>query len=147
MTATSVAEALALIPRHKAKLDTEDNLLRQTIHHVEHVLNELQPGVTTTLVYRPGDGKPERRLEFMPANRRWIIVWVGEEADVPLLNTSRDVRAEVFSPLVDGLSPIELLIIEVAENLETAGSTRSPMLEVARRLSSVLTASGFPPPR
>lgn len=127
-------------------MDAEDDLLRQTIHHVEHVLNELRPGVVTGLTYSVGLHR-DRQLEFMPANRRWIIVWVGEEMDVPLLNTSRDVRAEVFSPLPEGLSPIEMLIIKVAESLETAGSTRSPMLEVARRLAVTLTDAGYPPPR
>lgn len=145
MSAASVAEALALIPERKSRLDAEDANLTKTIHHVEHALNEMRPGVTTTLTYCV-DGV-ERRLEHVQSSRRWIIVWSGPHEDIPLLSASREVRTEVFSPTLDGLSPIERLLIEVADNLQLKGAARSPMLEVAKRLTAALIAAGFTAPR
>lgn len=143
MTLSRVAEALALIPQGKAQLDAEDDLLRSTIRHVETVLNELRPGVTTSYEYTTNG--VTRLLEFEPANRRWIIAWVTEDEDIPLLSAPREMRAEVFFPLESGLSPIEHLIIKIAQTLQTEGSARSALLDVAKRLTATLTKAGFPP--
>jgi len=145
VSAESVEQALALIPERRSKLDAEDASLTKAIHHVEHALNEMRPGVATTFEYHV-DGEL-RRLEHLQSSRRWIIVWSGPDEDVPLLSTSREVRAEVFSPILDGLSPIERLLIEVADNLQVEGAARSPMLEVAKRLTAALVAAGYTAPR
>jgi len=145
VSAATVEEALALIPERKNKLDAEDANVIKVIHHVEHALNEMRPGVSTTLTYLV-DGI-ERRLEHLQASRRWIIVWSGPDEDIPLLSASREVRTEVFSPTLDGLSPIERLLIEVADNLQLKGAARSPMLEVAKRLTAALIAAGYTAPR
>lgn len=146
----TVEEALACIPGRRDKLNVEDDKLRRVIRHVEHVLNELGPGVTTTLGY----GIPDvslgggRCLAFTVASKRWIITWTDyADEPIPLLSAPRDARAEVFSPFLEGLAPIERLIIEVADNLGRAKAERSPMLEVAGRLSSALAEAGFPEPK
>lgn len=150
----SVAEALACIPGRRDKLNVEDDKLRRVIWHVEHVLNELGPGVTTTFGYGTPQELDEtslghgRCLAFTVASKRWIITWTNYDDDpMPLLSAPRDARAEVFSPFIDGLAPIERLIIEVADNLGRAKAERSPMLEVASRLSSTLSEAGFLEPK
>lgn len=146
MTTVRVTEALALIPENKAKLDAVDDLLRATIRHVEDVLNELRPGVPAAVDYS-GNG-PLRILLFQSARDRWIIARADADVDVdvPLLSASREVRAEVFRPDLEGLSPIERLIIKIAGALQAEGSARSPLLDVAKRLTAALTEAGFPPP-
>lgn len=143
MTMNSIADALASIPRDRQELDVADDLLRQVIHHVEHVLDALRPGMTTEFPVGAWV------LAHRPANRRWIITsapMTEPDNATPLLSAPRHVRAAAFRPLRNGLAPIEHLVIKVADNLAEETRDRSPMIEVAKRLTALLTEAGYPPP-
>ncbi len=151
MTGSLVEEALAAIPGRRDALAQEDNRLRRTVRFVERVLYELEPGVPTSLSYETPQTEHEPSahwIGFEKAGKSWALTWTDkEDAETVtlLLQAPRWVRAEVFTPMVafDGLAPIEMLIVKVAENLRDVRVAQSPTLQVTERLLQALRAAGF----
>lgn len=141
----TLAEALAAIPGRRDGLDHIDAVLSAALRHVQRVLQQLKPGVPTTIVYETAG---HALLSFRKWNGQWCLVHGTEENDAekdqPLLSSSRLTRAEVFTVAEDGVTPIERLIVGVVDALETCTLERTPQLEAARRLQAVLWAAGFP---
>jgi hypothetical protein len=143
----SVEQALALIPGRRDILNRIDDRLSHVIRYVERVLNELKPGFPAEVSYEVPDGKFV--ISFGKHKGGWSIMHGPEDGedhhDTPLLGASRQARSEVFI-IPDGLrqTPIEQLIVAVAESLDEFAKERSPQLENAMRLVAVLEAAGFP---
>jgi len=142
----SVEQALALIPGRRDILNRIDDRLAHVIRYAERVLNELKPGFPAEISYKVPDGKYV--LSFGKHKGGWCIMHGAEDVedhDTPLVGASRQARSEVFLiPEGEHQTPIERLIVAVAESLDEFAKERSPQLENAMRLASVLEASGFP---
>lgn len=151
MNASVVEEALAAIPGRRDALAQEDDRLRRAVRFVERALFELEPGVPTHLSYDTPQTEHEPSahwIGFEKIGKNWNLTWTDkEDAETVtiLLQTPRWVRAEVFTPMTafDGLAPIEMLIVKVAETLRDLKVARSPTLLVTDRLTKALLAAGF----
>ena len=144
----TVEQALALIPGRRDVLNKIDNRLSHVIRYVERVLSELKPGVPSDVGFTTPEGAFV--LEFRKYDGQWCIVFGTEgddegRHDTPLVSASRQMRAEVFTIPLDGhQTPIERLIVAVADSLDEFAKERSPQLDNAMRLAAVLEAAGFP---
>lgn len=142
----TVEQALALIPGRRDVLNRIDDRLAHVIRYVERVLNELKPGFPSEVSYETADGSFV--INFGKYKGGWCIMHGqedNEDSDQPLLTVSRGARAEVFTIPPDGhQTPIEQLIVAVADSLDEFVKERSPQLENAMRLASVLEKAGFP---
>jgi hypothetical protein len=144
----TLAEALAAIPARRDALNAIDNRLCEIIRHIERVLHEgLKVAVPSGITYATEDG--HFVLRYGKWNGKWQILF-GSEAeddetkDTALISAARAVRAAVFMPVGDtGASPMEQLLIEVAESLTVYADERSPQLVAAEKLVCVLEDAGF----
>jgi hypothetical protein len=144
----SVATALRLIPARAHHLDRIDDKISHVIHYVEKVLTLLNVRARCEVRYDTPDGR--FILTFDKVGQQWVILHGAESddhpgLDIPLDSAPRHVRAEVFT-VYEGheQSPIEELIVAAARSLDTYAKDRTPQLDRALSLASVLTAAGFP---
>jgi hypothetical protein len=144
----TVEQALALIPGRRELLNNIDDRLAHVIRYVERVLVELKPGVPSEVSYETEDGAFV--LSFHKHKGGWCImhgIEADDDHDTPLVSASRQARAEVFIVPKDGhQSPLEQLIVAVAESLDDFAKERSPSLDRALHISAVLERAGFPDP-
>ncbi len=142
----TVDQALALIPGRRDILNRIDDRLAHVIRYVERVLNELKPGFPAETSYETPDGKYV--ISFGKHKEGWRIMHGPEDVDdndTPLLSASRLARSEVFTRAEgEQQTPIERLIVAVAESLDEFAKERSPPLDNAMKLAAVLEAAGFP---
>ena len=139
--------AFAAIRERRDELNTIDDQLSGVIRHVEVALRELQPGVSTDVDYEVTD-EGTHWLSFQKHNGTWQIMWSNKDDGwhTPLVSASRQVRAEIFNLLPAGLTPLELLIHEMASSIAEYAAERSGQLERAKKLSAALVAAGIPRP-
>lgn len=142
-----IEAAFAAIRARRDELDVLDDQLSLVIRHVEIALIELRPGVSSDVDYEVPD-KGTQWLSFQKHKGQWQIMWSNTDDgnQTPLLSAARQTRAEVFEPLSEGLTPIELLIHEMASTIASYATERSVQLTRANRLSAALVAAGFPAP-
>lgn len=139
-----VAMAMETIATTLPKVDSDDDFLREIIRGVEALLSRACPS-PVNLAYHV-DGSPRHILLRQSARQpRWHIAWHdSSDAVVPLLSAPRAVRVEAFTPAhwsddaYTGLSPIEVLVVLCANELQGAVAVRGQPLEVARRLQVAL---------
>lgn len=139
-----IGRALLAIPDLRARVDESDDYLRDVIRRVEDVFGKLRPD-PLDLAYFAHGGPREIRLR--PSRGiRWHVAWRSNAPDaVALLSAPRAVRVEVFTPIVwpqfdEPLAPLEVLVINVADELSRVVVNREPSVETARRLHSALDA-------
>ncbi len=130
------------MPGLRARVDADDDYLRQIIRRTEHVLGDLRP-VSLYVPYAV-NGQPRQIQLRQSRDARWFVGWQGEDGlAVPLLSASREIRVEAFTAMPwkgheTRIAPIEALVIGVNRELSTAVSNRGPLMEVARRLEAVI---------
>lgn len=146
MLSINLESTFALIREHRDKLNMADDALLEVIRHVECALIELRPGVSADVYCAPAieDGEAYW-LTFGKVNGSWRVMWArGDEDDpVPLADLSREIRASAFAPTEEGPTPLELLILGVADSVVKNTKERTPLVERARALSTALTSLGF----
>lgn len=144
---TNIEQALTTLPDLRARVDADDDYLRNVIRGFERVLGELRP-VPLDLIYEV-EGLPRHILLQQSRDMRWHVAWRGNACDsIPLLSASREVRAEVFTPTRwvgdtsydTPIAPIETLVIEVMRELSRVVIDRGPSMEVAQRLEASIGA-------
>lgn len=142
----SVDEALRNIPGARAKVDAADDYLRETIRRVETVLGALRP-VPLCLPYKV-DGKRRQIQLRCGRGGHWHVYWQGDDDNpIPLLSTTREIRAETFTAIAWPdhavlLAPVEALILAVNRELSTAADNRGAQIDVARRIEAMIEGLG-----
>lgn len=137
-----VDEALRTLPDLRARVDADDDYLREVIRRTEHVLGELRP-VSLHIPYAV-HGCPRQIQLRQSREARWHVAWQGEDGhSIALLSAPREIRVEAFTAMPWGghqspIAPIEALVIGVNRELSTAVTNRGPLMEVARRLEAVI---------
>lgn len=140
----SLEQAFFAISDLRARVDVDDDYLRDVIRRVESVFSELRP-IPLDLPYRIGGSA--RHVELRQSRGgRWHVAWRDDyHVDtVALLSAPRSARAEVFTPIdwSDGrlISPLEALVIGVMEGLVGIVAGREVPIRTAQRLQAVLDA-------
>lgn len=129
-------------------LNQYDDELAAAIALVESTLCDLKLGVPTDSTY-PGEDGAEHWLCFKKHNGTWRIMHAYTEngPETPLSSAARQVRAQVFVP-IKGTSPnldpdetpIERLILDVADAVSGYAAERTFSLTYARRLVHAIEA-------
>lgn len=144
-----VDEALRTIPDLRARVDADDDYLREVIRRTERVLGDLRP-VSLYIPYAV-NAVPRQIQLRQSRDSRWYVAWQGEDgSSVALLSAPREVRVEAFTAMFwEGheapIAPIEALVIGVNRELSTAVTNRGPLMEVARRLEAVIEVAARKP--
>ena len=152
MMTIDLKSTFALIHRDRAKLNVSDDILLDVIRHVESVLIEMRPGVSADVYCKPTDDAAVEDeafwLVFGKTSGQWRIMWArGDDDDpAPLADMSREIRAAVFKPTPEGPTPLELLILGVADSVTKNAKERGPLVERARALSTAIESLGFTKP-
>ncbi len=130
-------------------LNKIDDELAQVIELMEKALSHIRPGVRIDAPYKvERDGtSDEQWLSFQKLNGAWRIVhsFTEEGPQTPLMSAPREVRGQVFQAQGDDFSPMEMLMLEVADSLAEYANERSSALMRARALSEAVLALGFIP--
>lgn len=140
-----IAAAFASIRDARDKLNSLDDKLLATILHVETALNDLKPGIRVELPYRLDD--EEHWLIFGKMAGGWRIMYAHKEdsKEQPLAGASRLARVGAFREVLDGQTPLELLILETTDALLEAAEERTPIVKRAEALSAAILALGTNP--
>lgn len=141
-----IGAAFATIREKRDKLNECDDELIRIIQHVEAALAELRIGVPTDIHY-PGrdEGDEDQWLSYGKQGGSWRVLHSYKEdgAQSLLLSSSRETRAEVFKALPEGPTPIEVLILGIADSIAYYTKERGPLVERAKALSAAILALGF----
>lgn len=139
---TDVSQALLAIPDLRARVDSDDDYLRQVVRRVEDVLGDLRP-VPLDLSYEV-EGTIRQIQLRQSRGTRWYVAWRGDVCDsVALLSAPREARVEAFTPVKwpnyeVPIAPLEALVIGVMQELSRVVVNRGPSVEVAQRLLGVI---------
>lgn len=140
----SVHQALRAIPDLRARVDADDDYLREVIRRVECTLGDLRP-VPLDVPYETNGSTHQIQLRQSRDNR-WYVAWRSEDGySIALLSAPREVRVEVFTAITwkgheAQIAPLEALVIGVHRELSSAVTNRGPLIDVARRLEVVIGA-------
>lgn len=140
-----IAAAFASIRAARDKLNTLDNKLSDVIVQVETALNDLKPGIRVEVPYTLDE--EEHWLIFGKMSNGWRILYARKEEskEQPLVSASRLARVNAFREVVDGQTPIELLILETTDALLEAAAERTSVVKRAEALSAAILALGTNP--
>ncbi len=137
------------IRANRDQLNKIDDELTQVIELMEKALLHVRPGVRVDSPYKvERDGVVEEQwLSFQKQNGTWRIMhsFTEDGAQTTLTSAPREVRAHVFESEGDDCSPMENLMLEVADSLAEYANERSSALMRARALSEAVLALGFIP--
>lgn len=134
----NVGQALLAIPDLRARVDSDDDYLREVIRKVEDALGDLRP-VPLDLPYEVEGAARQIQLR-QSRGTRWHVAWRGDACDsIALLSAPREARVEAFTPVrwpnYDvPIAPLEALVIGVMQELARVVVNRGPSVEVAQRL-------------